>query len=110
MARFWMGSYLRHLKLLPTDRRTPVSFSLPLGFYQKFLKSFKLEQEELSVLTNHRQPSTVWRKVNHHTLPLLLQPEGRSRKDHQPLCCLGRSRRPREVKSTGGGYGRLASL
>ncbi len=92
MARFWMGSYLRHLKLLPTDLRMPVSFILPpaYAFIRKFLKSFKLEQEELSVLTNHRsllsvvqgrettcpvrglavgEPSTVWRNVNHPALP-----------------------------------------
>ncbi|XP_052397071.1 uncharacterized protein LOC127944814 isoform X19 [Carassius gibelio] len=29
MARFWMGSYLRTLKILPVDLKTPVSFNLP---------------------------------------------------------------------------------
>ncbi len=29
MARFWMGSYLRTLKILPVDLKTPVSFSHP---------------------------------------------------------------------------------
>ena len=29
MAPFWMGSYLRTLKLLPIDLRVPVSFKLP---------------------------------------------------------------------------------
>ncbi|XP_044074896.1 uncharacterized protein LOC122886585 [Siniperca chuatsi] len=92
MTRFWMGSYLRTLKILPTDLRVPVSFSLPpaYAFIQTFLKHFNLEQEELEVLTNHRslisvvqerepvspvrglafdEPSTVWRNVNHSALP-----------------------------------------
>lgn len=92
MARFWMGSYLRTLKFLPTDLRAPVSFKLPMAyeFIQRFLKDFNLEQEELEVLTNHRsllslvqerepvspvrglaigRPSEVWRNVNHPALP-----------------------------------------
>ncbi|XP_028428340.1 uncharacterized protein LOC114551501 [Perca flavescens] len=92
MARFWMGSYLRRLKILPSDLKVPVSFILPptYVFIQTFLKRFYLEQEEVYVLTNHRslisvvqerepvspvrglalgEPSTVWRNVNHSALP-----------------------------------------
>lgn len=92
MTRFWMGSYLRTLKILPVDLRAPVSFNLPTSyaFIRKFLKDFSLEQEELTTLTNHRsllslvqerepvspvrglaigEPSTVWRNVNHPVLP-----------------------------------------
>lgn len=92
MTRFWMGSYLRRLKFLPTDLRVPVSFNLPqaYAFVRKFLKHFNLEQEELQILTNHRlllsvvqerepvspvrglafgEPSTVWRNANHPALP-----------------------------------------
>ena len=70
----------------------PVSFSLPpaYAFIQTFLKHFDLEQEELHILTNHRsvislvqerepvspvrglalgELSTVWRNVNHPSLP-----------------------------------------
>lgn len=55
MASFWMGSYLRRLKILPTNLRVPVSFNLPRAydFIQKFLRHFKLEHEELHILTNH---------------------------------------------------------
>lgn len=40
MARFWMGSYLRFLKILPVDLTTPVSVNLPkeYSFIKKFLK------------------------------------------------------------------------
>lgn len=92
MTRFWMGSYLRKLQILPTDLKVPVSFNLPpaYAFIQTFLRHFNLEQEELQVLTNHRslisvvqerepvspvrglafgEPSTVWRNVNHPALP-----------------------------------------
>ncbi|XP_042275461.1 uncharacterized protein LOC121902270 [Thunnus maccoyii] len=92
MTRFWMGSYLRKMKILPTDLKVPVSFNLPpvYAFIQMFLKHFNLEQEELHILTNHRslisvvqerepvspvrglafgEPSTVWRNVNHSALP-----------------------------------------
>ena len=92
MARFWMGYYLRRLKILPTDLKVPVSFSLPpaYAFIQTFLKHFRLEKEELHILTNHRalisvvqerepvspvhglafgEPTTVWRNVNHSALP-----------------------------------------
>lgn len=92
MTRFWMGFYLRRLKILPTDLRVPVSFSLPpaYDFIQTFLRHFNLEHEELQILTNHRslisvvqerepvspvrglafgEPSTVWRNVNHSALP-----------------------------------------
>lgn len=91
MTRFWMGSYLRKMKFLPTDLKVPVSFNLPpvYAFIQTFLKHFNLEQEELHILTNHRslisvvqerepvspvrglafgEPSTVWRNVNHSAL------------------------------------------
>lgn len=92
MTRFWMGFYLRRLKILPTDLKIPVSFNLPPAyvFIQTFLKHFNLEQEELHILTNHRslisvvqeqepmspvrglafgEPKTVWRNVNHPSLP-----------------------------------------
>lgn len=92
MARFWMGSYLRRLKILPSDLKVPVSFILPptYAFIQTFLKRFHLEQEDVCVLTNHRslisvvqerepvspvrglafgEPSTVWRNTNHSALP-----------------------------------------
>lgn len=92
MTRFWMGTYLRRLKLLPIDLKVPVSFNLSPAhaLIQKFLRHFNLEQEELQILTNHRsiisvvqerepvspvrrlavgEPSTVWRNVNHPTLP-----------------------------------------
>lgn len=92
MTRFWMGTYLRKRKFLPTDLKVPVSFNLPptYGFICTFLKKFKLEQEELQILTNHRlllsvvqerepvspvrrlafgEPSTVWRNANHSALP-----------------------------------------
>lgn len=91
-TKFWMGSYLHRLKILPVDLRAPVSFNLPppYVFIQKFLTHFKLENEELHILTNHRflisvvqerepvspvrgladgEPSTVWRNVNHPVLP-----------------------------------------
>ncbi|XP_070771031.1 LOW QUALITY PROTEIN: uncharacterized protein [Enoplosus armatus] len=92
MTRFWMGSYLRRLKILPNDLKVPVSFNLPptYAFIQTFLRHFNLEQEELKVLTNHRsvisvvqeqepvspvrglalgEPSAVWCNVNHSALP-----------------------------------------
>ena len=92
MTRFWMGSYLRKLKILHVDLRIPVSFNLPPAyvFIQKFLRHFNLEHEELQILTNHRslvsvvqerepvspvrglapgEPTTVWRNVNHPALP-----------------------------------------
>ncbi|CAJ1057812.1 uncharacterized protein LOC122886585 [Xyrichtys novacula] len=92
LTRFWMGSYLQRLKILPVDLRIPVSFNLPPAYLliQKFLKHFKLEEEQLDILTNHRslisvvqerepvspvrglalgEPSTVWRNVNHPALP-----------------------------------------
>ena len=91
MARFWMGSYLRRLKLLHVDLRTPVSFNLPPAyvFIQKFLRKHDLESENVSVLINHRsllslvqerepvcpvrglafgEPSTVWRNAAHPAL------------------------------------------
>lgn len=92
MTRFWMGSYLRRLKILPTDLKVPVSFNLPpaYAFIQTLLRHFNFEQEELHVLTNHRslisvvqeresvspvrgltlsESSKVWRNVNHSALP-----------------------------------------
>ncbi|XP_062413407.1 uncharacterized protein LOC134104104 [Pungitius pungitius] len=92
ITQFWMGSYLRTLKLIPKDLRKPVSFNLPpaYAFIQTFLQNFKLEQEDLKALTNHRclisvvqerdpvtpvrglafgKPSTVWHNVNNPALP-----------------------------------------
>lgn len=91
MTRFWMGSFLRRIKILPIDLKVPVSFNLPppYAFIRTFLKKLQLEQEGLHVLTNHRslisvvqerepvspvhglafgEPSTVWCNVNHPTL------------------------------------------
>nr|BAD04856.1 reverse transcriptase [Takifugu rubripes] len=92
MARFWMGTYLRKLKIEPVNLSVPVSFNLPTAysFIQRFLVHFNVENEELHILTNHRslisvvqerepvspvrglalgEPSTVWRNVNHPALP-----------------------------------------
>nr|XP_055049577.1 LINE-1 retrotransposable element ORF2 protein [Misgurnus anguillicaudatus] len=56
MTRFWMGSYLRALKILPVDLRTPVSFNLSKEhcFIKTFLKKYVLEKEEVTILTNHK--------------------------------------------------------
>ena len=92
MTRYWMGSYLRRLNLLPVDLRVPVSFNLPPTHevIKKFLQHFNLEQEDVDVLSKHRslislvqeretvspirglsigEPEAVWRKVNHPALP-----------------------------------------
>lgn len=92
LTRFWMGSYLRKLKILPIDLKVPVSFNLPPPYdcIQTFLKYFNLENEQLLILTNHRslmsvvqerepvspvrglalgEPTSVWRNVNHPALP-----------------------------------------
>ncbi|XP_055770772.1 uncharacterized protein LOC129846978 [Salvelinus fontinalis] len=91
LARFWLGSYLRTLRLIPVDLRAPVSFLLPTHYaqLQKFLRHFKLEKEAVTVLTKHRsllslvqdrepvcpvrglaigEPTTVWRNVAHPAL------------------------------------------
>ncbi|XP_064817690.1 uncharacterized protein LOC135534719 isoform X1 [Oncorhynchus masou masou] len=91
LARFWLGSYLRTLRLIPVDLRAPVSFLLPPPYVQlqKFLRHFKLEKETVTVLTKHRsllslvqdrepvcpvrglatgEPTTVWRNVAHPAL------------------------------------------
>ena len=96
MNRFWFGSYLRKLKLLKSDFRKPVAFNLPTAyaFIQKFLQHFKLEGEEIRILTNHRfiisfvqdrepvtpvrglqfgDAITVWRNVGHPVLSNGLQ-------------------------------------
>ncbi|XP_027874178.1 uncharacterized protein LOC114145046 [Xiphophorus couchianus] len=96
MTRFWCGSYLRKLKMIKSDFRTPVAFNLPpaYAFIRKFLEHFRLEGEESKILTNHRliisvvqdrepvtpvrgllygDASTVWRNVSHPVLPNRLQ-------------------------------------
>ncbi|XP_016522825.1 uncharacterized protein LOC107835100 [Poecilia formosa] len=96
MNRFWFGSYLRKLKLLKSDFKKPAAFNLPpaYAFIQKFLQHFKLEGEEIGILTNHRfiisivqdrepatpvrgllrgDANTVWRNVGHPVLPNRLQ-------------------------------------
>ncbi|XP_032410227.1 uncharacterized protein LOC116714035 [Xiphophorus hellerii] len=96
MTRFWCGSYLRKLKMIKSDFRTPVAFNLPPAyvFIWKFLEHFKLEGEESKILTNHRfiisvvqdresvtpvrglrygDASTVWRNVSHPVLSNRLQ-------------------------------------
>ncbi|XP_052397178.1 uncharacterized protein LOC128011137 isoform X1 [Carassius gibelio] len=61
MARFWMGSYLRTLKILPVDLKTPVSFNLPkeYSFIKKFLKKYLLESEDVTILTQHKSLISV---------------------------------------------------
>ncbi|RXN13427.1 reverse transcriptase [Labeo rohita] len=56
MTRFWMGSYLRTLKILPVDLKSPVSFNLPneYSFIKTFLKKYLLEQQDVTILTNHK--------------------------------------------------------
>ncbi|KAK9951777.1 hypothetical protein ABG768_028226, partial [Culter alburnus] len=51
-----MGSYLRTLKILPVDLKTPVSFNLPkeYSFIKTFLKKYFLESEDVTILTNHK--------------------------------------------------------
>ena len=91
MARYWMGSYLTHIKLLPVNLRVPVSFNLPPAYeiIKKFIRHFNIEQD-VEVLTNHRsllsivqereavspvprlavgEPQKVWHNVNHPALP-----------------------------------------
>ncbi len=91
MARFWMGSFLRSLKILPTDLTTPLAFDQPPAYthIKKFLKNFNLEKESVTVLTNHRsilsfvqereqvclmrgltlgEAQKVWRNVSHSAL------------------------------------------
>ena len=95
LAQFWLGSYIRTLRQIPVDLRTPVSFLLPTHYaqLQTFLRHFKLEREAVTVLTGHRsllslvqerepvcpvrglvgEPITVWCNVAH---PLLNRPPG----------------------------------
>ncbi|KAL7852902.1 hypothetical protein SRHO_G00186870 [Serrasalmus rhombeus] len=56
LARFWMGSYLRKLKILKVDLKAPVAFNLPkiYAFIPKFFKQFILENEGVDVLRCHR--------------------------------------------------------
>ncbi|XP_077060974.1 uncharacterized protein LOC143713527 [Siphateles boraxobius] len=56
MTRFWMGSYLRTLKILPIDLKSPVSFNLSKehSFIKKFLKKYLLETNDATILTNHK--------------------------------------------------------
>ncbi|XP_048113833.1 uncharacterized protein LOC125303887 [Alosa alosa] len=53
LARFWMGSYLRKLKILNTDLKRPVAFNLPpqYVFIKKFLMRFDLEGQDVTILT-----------------------------------------------------------
>lgn len=90
MSRFWMGSYLRSLKILPTNHTVPVAFkpSAAYDFIKKFLNKHILEKETKS-LTNHRlllsliqereqvtpvrwikigEAQTVWQNVSHPAL------------------------------------------
>lgn len=91
LARFWLGSYLRTLRLIPVDLRAPVSFLLPTHYaqLQRFLRHFKLEKEIVTVVTKHRsllslvqerepvcpvrglatgEPTMVWRNLAHPAL------------------------------------------
>ncbi|XP_071235264.1 uncharacterized protein [Salvelinus alpinus] len=91
LTQFWLGSYLRTLRLIPVDLRAPVSFLLPTHYVQlqKFLIHFKLEKEAVTVLTKHcsllslvqerepvcpvrglatGEPTTVWRNMAYPAL------------------------------------------
>ncbi|XP_056320895.1 uncharacterized protein LOC130234675 [Danio aesculapii] len=56
MTRFWMGSYLRSLKVLKLELTTPVAFNLPkqYDFIKKFLKKYDLEKEDSVMFCNHK--------------------------------------------------------
>ncbi len=56
MTRFWMGFYLRTLKILKSDLTTPVSFNLrkEYDFIKKFFKRHVLEKQDVTVLTDHK--------------------------------------------------------
>jgi len=56
MAYFWMGSYLRTKKMTKKGQTTPCSWEQPptYCFIKKFLKRFNLENEDLTLLTNHK--------------------------------------------------------
>nr|XP_055049514.1 uncharacterized protein LOC129435009 [Misgurnus anguillicaudatus] len=91
LVKFWMGSYLRYLKILTVDLRTPVSFNLPKEyvFIKKFPMKHDLERENLNVLKDHKiiisvvqdrekvspvpglteiEAKTVWRNAAHPAL------------------------------------------
>lgn len=61
VARFWMGSYLRCLKILKVDQTTPVAFNQPPPYscIKDFLKYFNLEKQDVTTLTNHRSILSV---------------------------------------------------
>lgn len=98
MAHFWMGSYLRRLKILGIDFQIPVYFNLPPAYdlIQRFLKLFFFilnmrscilylmifylisivqKREPVSPVPGLvlGDPSTVWQNVNHPALPNRLQ-------------------------------------
>lgn len=91
MTRYCMGGYLRSRRLLPADLQRPVAFTPPPAYAVliDFMKSFNLESETMTVLTNHKrilsvvqerepvsqvrglafgEPTTVWRNVAHPAL------------------------------------------
>lgn len=91
MVRFWMGSYLRSLKILESDHTKPVAFNQPAtyGFIKKFLKKLNMEKEGIDILTNHKsilslvqereqvspvrgltlqEAQIIWRSVSHPAL------------------------------------------
>lgn len=56
LARYGMGSFLRAKRMLPVDQTVPLAFHPPpaYAFITKFLRRFKLENEKMEILTNHR--------------------------------------------------------
>lgn len=92
MVKFWMGSYLRKLKILKIDLTKPVAFNLSrqYAFIEKFLKKYGLEKEDKTILTNAKhlvssvqdrekvspgpgltlgEAKRVWRNAAHPALP-----------------------------------------
>lgn len=91
LACYGMGSFLRAKRMLPVDQTVPLAFHPPraYAFIIKFLRCFKLENEKMEILTNHRamisivqgreqvcpiqglslvEAQRVWRNVSHPAL------------------------------------------
>ena len=68
LARFWMGSYLRKLKILKPSLKCPVSFNLPPSiFLLEFLQKYDLEGQDVTVLTKAKMLVSLvqdWEKVS----------------------------------------------
>ncbi|XP_054603556.1 uncharacterized protein [Nothobranchius furzeri] len=61
MSYYCMGSYLRKLKLMPSNLRVPVAFQLPPAYevIKTFLTHFNLENESKDTLLNQRFLTSV---------------------------------------------------